>query len=101
MVLQDVAILAIDQSIDTERNAPQLARTVTVAVTVSDSQLLAVAQQSGRLSLSLRGHDAESGGKARPVSADELNDTEAPAAAKPGKTIRLRKGTTVETVTVD
>jgi pilus assembly protein CpaB len=92
VILQDVKVLAVGQSIDTERNQAQLARTVTILVTVRESQLMSLAQQKGRLSLILRGGGSVAEDKAPSVGAGELDDLLKPKAA-PGKTIRLRKGT--------
>lgn len=52
-----IKIIAIDQSADEDRNSPTVARTVTVEVNPSQVALLAQAQASGRLSLSLVGAD--------------------------------------------
>ncbi len=55
LVLENVSIIAIDQTADEDSNRPIVARTVTVEVTPVHVAALAQAQASGKLSLSLRG----------------------------------------------
>jgi pilus assembly protein CpaB len=55
LILENIQIIAVDQQTNTERNAPVAGRTVTVEVTPTEAQKLALAQQVGRLSLTLRG----------------------------------------------
>jgi len=53
-ILQNVRVIGTDQDSDENRDAARVARTVTVDVSPEDSQKLALAQQAGRLSLTLR-----------------------------------------------
>jgi pilus assembly protein CpaB len=53
-ILQDITVRAIDQISDEDRDKPNVVRSVTVEVSPEDTQRLALAQQAGRLSLSLR-----------------------------------------------
>jgi len=53
-VLTNVRILAVDQDVDDQNNEPKVAKTATVEVTPKQAELLAVVQQLGSLSLSLR-----------------------------------------------
>jgi pilus assembly protein CpaB len=53
-VLTNVRILAIDQKVDDQNSEPKIAKTATVEVTPKQAELLAVVQQLGSLSLSLR-----------------------------------------------
>ena len=53
-ILQNVRIVGVDQDSDERSDSPEIARTVTVEVTPDESQRLALAQQAGTLSLSLR-----------------------------------------------
>ncbi len=53
-VLQDLRVLAIDQTIQARAGEAVVARTATLEVTPRQSQLVAVASETGRLSLSLR-----------------------------------------------
>lgn len=57
LIQTGIRIIAIDQSADEDRNSPIVARTVTVEVNPAQVGLLAQAQASGRLSLSLVGAD--------------------------------------------
>ncbi|QHQ37233.1 Flp pilus assembly protein CpaB [Algicella marina] len=59
LLMEDVDIIAIDQSADEDANRPTVARTVTVEVTPLIVATLAQAQASGRLSLALRGAEEE------------------------------------------
>jgi Flp pilus assembly protein CpaB len=53
VILQDITVIAIDQSDNTESSSPPLGRMVTVVVDTAQAQELALAQQVGKLSLSL------------------------------------------------
>lgn len=64
IVLQDVRIVAVEQRARAEMASPPLFRMVTVEVDTRDAQKLALAQQVGRLLLTLRGLG----------ESDELND---------------------------
>ena len=57
-ILQDVEVLGIDQKAGRARSQPGKIETVTVQVQPADAQKLALAQQAGTLSLSLRHIDA-------------------------------------------
>lgn len=53
-ILQNIRVLGIDQDADMSQSAAREARTITVEVTPRDGQILALAQQAGVLSLTLR-----------------------------------------------
>lgn len=53
-VLANLRVLAIDQTIDDENGKPRIGKTATFEVTPKQAEVLAVADQLGRLSLSLR-----------------------------------------------
>ena len=55
VILQDITVIAIDQSDNAESSSPRLGRMVTVEVDTTQAQKLAVARQVGKLSLMLRG----------------------------------------------
>ena len=57
LIEANVRLVAINQSADEDRNAPVVARTVTVEATPAQVAALAQAQSTGRLSLSLVGAD--------------------------------------------
>lgn len=61
VVLQNVQVLAADQSADDKDGKPKVSRTVTLAVTLYDAQRLSIAQQVGTLSLALRKVEAAPG----------------------------------------
>ncbi len=54
LLMQNVKVIAVDQFSDKESNKARVARTATVEVTPDDAQRLALAQQVGRMTLSLR-----------------------------------------------
>lgn len=54
VLLQNIRVLGIDQNASQAGNEPSVARAVTLEVTTSQSQKLALAQQVGSLALSLR-----------------------------------------------
>ncbi len=54
LLMQNVKVIAIDQFSDKESNQARIARTATVEVSPKDAQALALAQQVGRLTMSLR-----------------------------------------------
>ena len=53
-ILQDIRVLALDQRMDAQPGQPIVARNATFEVTPRQSQVIAVAAEVGRLSLSLR-----------------------------------------------
>lgn len=55
LILEGISLIAIDQTVDSDRTAPTVARTVTVEVSPKDAAALALAQSTGKLSLSLLG----------------------------------------------
>lgn len=59
LIEANVRLVAINQSADEDRNAPTVARTVTVEASPEQVASLAQAQSTGRLSLSLVGADDE------------------------------------------
>ncbi|HEY0625765.1 MAG TPA: Flp pilus assembly protein CpaB [Allosphingosinicella sp.] len=62
ILLQDVRVIAIDQSANDSAQKPMLAKTATLEVTQVDAQKLALAQTVGQLSLALRSAMMEPGG---------------------------------------
>jgi pilus assembly protein CpaB len=53
-IIQNARVIGVDQQIDEAKDAPVVARTVTLEVSPEDSQKLALAQKAGTLSLTLR-----------------------------------------------
>ncbi|MCL5777114.1 Flp pilus assembly protein CpaB [Limibaculum sp. FT325] len=106
VILQDILVIAVDQRSSKESASPRLGRTATVEVDSRQAQILALAQQVGRLSLTLRGFNeegvAEEPGSSQPVSLDDLIGREqAPAPVDTGTDIRVRKGIAVETTRIE
>ena len=98
LIMQNVKVIAIDQFADTESTRARVARTATVEVSPEDAQKLALAQQVGRISLSLRQIDeVETTSESRSVNLDDIIEREeaapAPAPAPAPKRICTRKGT--------
>ncbi len=54
-VLHDIRVLAIDQRLDSKDGQAVVARTITLEVTPKQSEIVALADEMGKLSLSLRG----------------------------------------------
>jgi pilus assembly protein CpaB len=98
--LQDIEILAVDQYKGSEGGSARVARTVTVKVTIKQAQLLAIARQAGKLSLTLRGMDATTTDDTRPVTDEELNDLDRPD-GKVKKTIKVNRPDGSELVPVE
>jgi pilus assembly protein CpaB len=67
-ILSDVRVLAIDQRLSGTQGEATLAHTATLEVTPKQSEIIAVATEMGRLSLSLRGLDSDPHRHARPDS---------------------------------
>ncbi|SMY06130.1 Flp pilus assembly protein CpaB [Flavimaricola marinus] len=58
-ILQNVRVIGVDQDSDERSDTPGIARTVTLEVDPTEGQRLALAQQAGTLSLSLRAEASE------------------------------------------
>lgn len=54
VLMQNIKVLGIDQLANSEKDKPKVARSVTMEVTIDQSQKLALASQVGSLSLTLR-----------------------------------------------
>jgi pilus assembly protein CpaB len=54
VLIQNARVMAVDQSADEKNDKPVLAKVVTVEVSTLDAQKLALAQETGSISLSLR-----------------------------------------------
>lgn len=81
LLMQNVKVIAIDQFSDKESNQARVARTATVEVSPKDAQALALAQQVGRLTMSLRQIDElETTDERTVIRLEDIIDTkEAPA----------------------
>lgn len=76
-VLQDIVVRGTDQLADEDLDKPNVARTVTVEVTPDEAQRLALAQQAGMLSLTLRNLATTGKPDLRALSVNELTATPA------------------------
>jgi pilus assembly protein CpaB len=73
LILQDVAVLAIDQKLEEARNGdPELVSVVTMELTPKQSEELTYAAHEGRLQLALRGPGDHEEVKTQPVSVATL-----------------------------
>lgn len=95
VILQGITVIAVDQQQYTEAASPRLGRTVTVEVDTRQAQKLAVAQQVGRLSLTLRGIDEAISGEVTTVTADELSGLPRKQ-VDPGQMVRVRRAGSVQ-----
>jgi len=99
VILQDVTVIAVDQRSNSEGSSPRLGRTVTVEVDTTQAQKLALAQQVGRLSLTLRGIGEVTDEVLRPITAGELSDFDAPEKEEEFQ-VRVRRGGAVTNETI-
>jgi pilus assembly protein CpaB len=96
VILQDLAVLAIDQKLEQAKNGePQLVSVVTLEVTPKQSQDLTYAAHEGRLQLALRGPGDHEEVKTEAVSASALLGGAAPPKSK----ARLPQGPSVQVIT--
>lgn len=96
-ILQAIRVVGVDQDADQQTDTPGVARTVTVEVTPQQGQKLALAQQAGQLSLSLRTLDATK--EDEPLESIRLSDVLQEISPVPddekSPTIVVRRGTEV------
>jgi len=105
VILQDIQVIAVDQQSQKRQIGAQIGRTATLAVTPRQVQMLALAQQIGKLSLTLRGaNDVYTEGESEelgPVDVNDLLQIEQAEEKKPsGTRVRVRKGTETTDVVV-
>ena len=96
MILQNIVVRGTDQIADTERNKPQVVRTVTLEVTPEEAQKLALATQVGQLSLALRNMASNDEQRTRTIRVMDLVETKKKDEAAPRReepTVRVRRGT--------
>lgn len=80
-VVQNVRVLAIDQTASSDKNEPVVVRAVTLEVTPADAEKLVLAEQRGEIQLALRNPlDAKITSKPKPAVAAVVK-TKAPPAA--------------------
>ena len=78
-ILQNIRIIGVDQDASEQNDTPAIARTVTVEVTPDQGQRVALAQQAGKLSLSLRDPNASVDEALPPINLNDLLMVEEPA----------------------
>jgi pilus assembly protein CpaB len=114
VLLQNIKVLAIDQTADDKKESPTVAKSVTVEVSTLDAQKLTLAASVGQLSLALREVAANTGEATQRVSHGDLGGaslavpapgapTPAPAAvaaAPTHATIDVYRGTQLQTYDV-
>ncbi|MDH3668928.1 MAG: Flp pilus assembly protein CpaB [Paracoccaceae bacterium] len=100
VILQDITVIAIDQRQNSETVSARVGSTVTVEVDTVQAQKLALAQQVGTLSLTLRGIGESAGGDMKPITANDLSGIEAPEEVKE-RTVRVRRGSDLSKVNID
>jgi pilus assembly protein CpaB len=108
-ILQEVTVVGVDQAADAEVVRSGVARTITVEVSARDGQKLALAQNAGQLSLTLRSLENATNETLEPVTlADVLGTPKpAPVVAAPvivqaaPQTIRVRRGNEESVITLD
>jgi Flp pilus assembly protein CpaB len=85
MVLQDVMVLASDQTVEMKDNKPVTMTTVTLAVSPQEAERLALAQNEGKVTLALRNLQDNAQITTPGVTTAQLlgSPAPAPAAAKP------------------
>lgn len=74
-VLQDIVVRGTDQLADEDQDKPNVARTITAEVSPEQAQRLALAQQAGTLSLTLRNLATTDRPELRSLSVNELSST--------------------------
>ncbi len=100
VILQGITVIAVDQRSNSESIGARLGRTVTVEVDTVQAQKLALAQQVGKLSLTLRGFGETNNEVLEPVTVDSLSDYEREEEAPEFK-IRVRRAGSLSDVNVD
>jgi len=96
VILQDIRVIAIDQRSSEEADSPRVGRTATVEVSALEAQKIHLAQQLGRLSLTLRSVQdfAEDVDQTAVESVDVRDLLGKPRKKKkrPGTSVRVRRG---------
>ncbi len=99
-ILQNIRVIGVDQDSDANVEQPTVARTVTVEVSPDNAQRLALAQEAGTLSLSLRTLDGATDAPMQSVRLSDLlhEKSPVPEAEVTKSTVRVRRATAVEIV---
>ncbi len=96
-ILQNIRVIGVDQSSDERVDSPEIARTVTVEVTPEEGQRLALAQQAGTLSLTLRNQALTEDAPLESIRlSDILQEVSPVAEAERAPVVMVRRGNVVE-----
>jgi pilus assembly protein CpaB len=90
-VLQDIVVRGTDQLADVDVDKPNVARTVTVEVTPAEAQRVALAQQAGTLSLTLRNLATTATPDLPALNVNELTGT-GPKKTRAARTVTIIRG---------
>ena len=110
VILQDVLVIATDQSSNKENARARVARTATVEIDPNQASKLTLAQSVGKLTLTLRGMNEVLNEEVKPVSLEDLPAqpkkpepvvAPKPAPAPKATTVRVRRAGQAETIKVD
>lgn len=100
-ILQNIRVIGVDQQSEELSDQPEVARTITVEVTPQQGQRLALAQKAGTLSLTLRTLDSVEDEPMEMVRLRDLLQEEGPVEKVDIQpTVKLRRGTETEVVTI-
>ncbi len=106
-ILQNILVLGIDQNADTSGSTSGEVRTITVEVTPRDGQVLALAQQAGILSLTLRNGNATNPTDMAQITLDDVWGDAKEVVVAPvetpvivPQTVTVRRGVESESVVV-
>ena len=99
-ILQNLKVLAVDQTASTEQDEPVIVRAVTLEMTPDQSETLVKAKEEGRIQLTLRNPlEKEVVAEAKPVAAPVAAPRRAPVrkpSPKPtSSTVQVIRGTSV------
>ena len=92
IILQNITVLGVDQESDQTRERPEVARTATVEVTPEQAQKLALAQQVGTLSLSLRNATTVGQVQSSRIATGDLATSGPSMPGQAGPTVRIHYG---------
>lgn len=91
-VLQDIVVRGTDQLADEDLDKPNVARTITAEVSPEEAQRLALAQQAGTLSLTLRNLATTEKPALRSLSVSDLSSTSVKATgSRPAPTVTVNR----------
>ncbi len=99
VILQDIRVLAVDQTLEQARNGePELVNVVTLEVTLEQAEKLTYAAHEGRLQLALRNpSDKETVKTASVGVADLLGTPKRRATSRPTTAVQVIKGSSIRT----